>query len=127
MRELSEPECRELLAGKNIGRVAFCSATGPVVLPVNYRLSGDAVVFRTAAHNSIAQNLNGRTAAFQVDEVDDFTQSGWSVLVQGTGGFVESARELSEEERPTPWPEGSRTLFVRIPLETVTGRQLYPS
>ena len=127
LRELQKPECLELVATRSVGRVAFCTPDGPIVLPVNYTLDGDEVVFRTAPHNIIARNVQGRPTTFEVDEIDDFTQSGWSVLIQGTGEFVDSVEDLSEEARPTPWAEGIRTLFIKVVPRQVSGRRLFPS
>ncbi|HEU5483785.1 MAG TPA: pyridoxamine 5'-phosphate oxidase family protein, partial [Microlunatus sp.] len=65
--------------------------------------------------------------AFEVDDIDDFLEAGWSVVVSGT------AELLSEEELvrlrgdgPEPWVEGPRTLFVAIPIDQISGRQLIP-
>ena len=126
LHDLDRQECRELLEAHRVGRVAFVTPGGPVVLPVNYVVTEDAIVFRTTPHGEIARQIDGRRAAFEVDETDDFTESGWSVLVQGVATFVESARDLPDESRPTAWADGIRSLFVRIRLETVTGRRLLP-
>jgi hypothetical protein len=125
--ELDPDECRELLASKTVGRIAFGTSEGPVVLPVNYVVAGDQVLFRTAPHNVIAKNIDGRLAAFEVDEVDDYTQSGWSVLVRGTARFVESVDDLPTDLRPDTWPEGIRRLFVSVDQTLVTGRRLLSS
>jgi len=127
LHELSRQECRELLQSHPVGRVAFVTGEGPVVLPVNFLLVRDAVVFRTSAHGSVGRQIDGRRAAFEVDEIDEFTQSGWSVLVRGTASFVDSVDDLPEEDRPSSWAQGVRSLFVRIPLEDVTGRRLLPA
>lgn len=127
LRELPKSECLELVATRSVGRVAFCTPDGPIVLPVNYTLDGDEVVFRTAPHNIIARNVKDRPTTFEVDEIDDFTQSGWSVLIQGTGEFVDSVEDLSDDARPTPWAEGIRTLFIKVVPRQVSGRRLFPS
>ena len=36
LREMTKDECLGLLAGHQVGRVAYCDELGPVVLPVNY-------------------------------------------------------------------------------------------
>lgn len=127
MRELDEAECLELADGRSVGRVAFCTADGPVVLPVNYTVHERDVLFRTSPHNTIAQHLDGSPTAFEVDDVDDYSESGWSVLFRGTAEFVESVGELAAESRPLPWPAGTRSLFVRVRTRAVTGRRLYPT
>jgi hypothetical protein len=127
LRELDASECLELLATRSVGRVAFCSDEGPVVLPVNYVVHEDGVLFRTSPHNSIARHVRGSKAAFEVDEIDDFTQSGWSVLLSGTAELVDDVHGLPPESRPVPWAEGTRSLHVRVRPRSNTGRRLFPS
>ena len=127
LRELDSSECLELLGTRSVGRVAFCTDEGPVVLPVNYVVRGEDVLFRTSPHNSIARYTNGHQAAFEVDEVDDFTQSGWSVLMRGTAELVEDVHDIPTESRPVPWAEGTRSLFVRVRTRSITGRRLFPT
>jgi len=124
--ELDRAECLELLMSRSVGRVGFGTADGPLVLPVNFVPYDGGVLFRTSPHNSIAQNLNGKPACFEVDEIDDFTESGWSVLVRGTAAFVDDPATLPRDERPVPWAEGTRSLFVHVPGTSVTGRRLFP-
>ena len=127
LRELDVSECLELAATKSVGRIAVCTDDGPVVLPVNFLVDDLGVVFRTSPHNSIAPFVHGGRAAFEIDEVDDFTQSGWSVLISGTADVVDEAGALPAEARPLPWAEGVRSMYVRIAARSVTGRRLYPT
>lgn len=127
LSELDDGECRELLAARSVGRVAFTDDSGPLALPVNYVVMDDDIVFSTSAHNIIAQHLNGRAAAFEIDDVDEFTRSGWSVLVRGSACFVEAVGDVPADRRPTAWPEGIRSLLIRIPITSVTGRRVHPS
>lgn len=125
LKELSRQECLELLASKKVGRIAFCTTKGPVVLPVNYSMHGGTVLFRTSSYSSIAAQLRDSPAAFEVDEVNDDTQSGWSVLLQGHATFVEYPDLPSDAlDRPEPWPDGSRMLHVRVTPRELSGRRL---
>lgn len=123
LKELSLEECQEELAQHQVGRVAYCGADGPVVVPVNYVWDGDGVLLRISPHSTLAQELRSGTAAFQVDEFDDYTQSGWSVLVRGPAAYVDAADHPSAEHL-FPWAEGQRTLHVRIAAREVSGRRL---
>ncbi|MFD0533894.1 pyridoxamine 5'-phosphate oxidase family protein [Actinomadura luteofluorescens] len=49
LEELDRAECMKLLSGGSIGRVAFDDGEGPTVVPVNYAVEGDSVIFRTSA------------------------------------------------------------------------------
>jgi len=120
--ELSPAECRALLAKKSVGRIAFWTAEGPSVLPVNYVVDDAGEIrFRTSPYASIAQYAGGAAVAFQVDEVDDFTQSGWSVMARGVAEVVLGARSKPE---PEPWPDGVRSVQIRVRPESLTGRRV---
>jgi nitroimidazol reductase NimA-like FMN-containing flavoprotein (pyridoxamine 5'-phosphate oxidase superfamily) len=125
LQDLDEQECRALLAATDVGRVAWYDGTGaPIVLPVNYVLDGDHVVFRTSPHSVLARTFRDGPKAFQIDDHDSFQQSGWSVLVRGESEVVDY--DDLPEERPEPWVGGSRNVHVRIRLDEVTGRRVLP-
>ena len=127
LTEMSAGECRQLMLGTSVGRVVFLDDVGPAALPVNFVLDGSAVLFRTSPHNSLARHLEGANVAFEVDDFDDYTQSGWSVLVRGVASYVPPGELPDDEEgQPYPWADGIRTLVVRITPDLVTGRRLLP-
>ena len=94
IEELSEDQCLNLISGGGIGRIAYTGRFGPAVLPVNYVLQDGAVVFRTAAHGPLDEDLRtGITdadykVAFEIDSIDLGTKRGWSVLIQGPAHHV---------------------------------------
>jgi uncharacterized protein len=127
LTEMSAGESQDLMGSTSVGRVGFVDEDGPVVLPVNYVLDGDTVLFRTSPHNIVARHVDSAIVAFEVDEFDDYTQSGWSVLVRGSASFVDPEDLPGDEAlRPFSWADGVRTLFVRITPRSVTGRRLLP-
>jgi nitroimidazol reductase NimA-like FMN-containing flavoprotein (pyridoxamine 5'-phosphate oxidase superfamily) len=126
LRELDPEECWELLRCKRVGRIAYCGPDGPEVLPMNYVVAGDSVLFRTAPSTALGHHLRLDTAVFQVDEVDDYTESGWSVMLRGTVDPVEGQDLTGIDQRPEPWAAGPRPLHLRLSPRTVTGRRLLP-
>ena len=129
-RVLDVSECVELLASKRIGRVGFVGPRGPQIIPVNYALRDGTIVLRTAAYSTMAQHVTSGTVAFQVDEVDEFLSSGWSVLALGTAarvGHPEDLAALWAHDEPEPWAAGIRSLFVQITPTEITGRRILPS
>ena len=112
-----------MLASHQVGRVAYCDDLGPVVLPVNYVVDQDTVLIQVSPHSTLARNLRSARASFEIDDFDDYNQSGWSVLVRGDAAYVDSA-ELPDEARPVAWAEGQRTFHVRITPHDITGRRL---
>ena len=125
--EIDPDECLELASSRSVGRVAYSDKDGPLALPVNYVVDGGDVLFRISAHSSLAQHLRSGPASFEIDEIDDYTQSGWSVLIRGTAAFIEYDHLAELSERPVPWAEGSRTFHVRITPSSITGRRLLPA
>ncbi|WP_282699710.1 pyridoxamine 5'-phosphate oxidase family protein [Streptomyces sp. CC219B] len=124
--ELSPAECRALLATHGVGRLAVPTETGPVVVPVNYTVLDDTIVFRTRLGTTPAQ-ASGCQVAFEVDRIDDAFSSGWSVLVRGYARTVtdpDEASRLDERAYSAPWAGGRRALWVRIEPRTVSGRRI---
>lgn len=125
---LSPADCWELLETKAVGRVAYCHADGPTVLPVNYTVRSGGIVFRTLAGSRLSVAMNDFRAAFEVDEIDERLHAGWSVLLVGMARLVTDTEELSElwwdQHQPDPWAAGERNVFVRIQPTRTTGRRL---
>ncbi|MFI1766288.1 helix-turn-helix domain-containing protein [Streptomyces sp. NPDC020800] len=119
-------ECRTLLAMHGVGRLAVPTATGPVIVPVNYSVVDGAIVFRTA-RGATPSLADGCQVAFEVDRIDDAFSQGWSVLVRGPARAVtdtQEQRRYTERAYSTPWAGGSRSLWMRIDPFTVTGRRI---
>ena len=128
-RELDVDSCPELLPRGVIGRVAVCGPDGPHLVPVNYAVHDDSVVFRTAAYSQLGSlaRLRGQRLAFEVDHVDLERQRGWSVVAAGPAEIVQDPEELSEIQTlwdPSPLAAGSRNLYVRLRWDSLTGRQV---
>ena len=127
LREIDRTECLELLANYQVGRVAYCDSLGPVVLPVNYVIDSDTVLLQVSPRSTLAQNLRSAPASFEIDEFDDYNESGWSVLVRGHAAHVDSDELPEEDDRPIAWAEGDRTFHVRITPHDISGRRLFPA
>jgi DNA-binding protein len=112
---LDAPECLRLLRGGGVGRVVWQSDDGLTVLPVNYRIVDDSVIFHTGAASTLARLVEPTSVAFQVDEIDHATAVGWSVLVRGTSGPCEAAEVASFLPRDP-------AIGVAVRIEEVTGR-----
>lgn len=132
IEHLDQDECLRLIARGGIGRIAYQSRFGPAVLPVNYRLHDGAIVFRTAQHSPLDEDL--RTGiedaeykvAFEIDQFDLASKEGWSVLVQGPAHHVRPGAEYETAEAAgvEPWPDGDRELFMTITPSRITGRRV---
>lgn len=128
--ELTYATCAELLATHEVGRVAVCTADGPRIIPVNYTVVDDTVVFRTTPYSVLGMHAWNSRLAFEVDDLDPADRSGWSVVATGRGTVVEDNAELRRIQSaggPRPWVGGQRWLFIRLRWDDLTGRRLGPA
>lgn len=128
--ELPYATCAELLAAQEVGRVAVSTADGPRIIPVNYSVLDDSIVFRTTPYSVLGMHAWNSPMAFEVDQIDPEHQTGWSVVATGRGTVVEDDAELRRIQagpHPTPWAGGQRWLFVRLRWDDLTGRRIGPA
>jgi transcriptional regulator with XRE-family HTH domain len=126
MTKLMPAECRRLLAAGGVGRIAFCTTSGPAVLPVNFAVVAGTIVIRTAEGTAIDGHADGQVG-FEADHIDEALSQGWSVLVRGRAHRVAHPAELQIVRRGAaiwPWPGGDRDVYVRIIPDTITGRRI---
>jgi transcriptional regulator with XRE-family HTH domain len=119
-------ECYRLLAPRGIGRIAFGTASGVAVLPVNYVVKDATIVIRTGSGSLVGVHGDG-PVSFEADHFDLELGQGWSVLVRGDAHRVlqpAELRKLREGCDLRPWPAGEHDLFVRIVPGHITGRRI---
>jgi nitroimidazol reductase NimA-like FMN-containing flavoprotein (pyridoxamine 5'-phosphate oxidase superfamily) len=129
---LDEAECLRLISPGGIGRLADAGRYGPTVLPVNYVVHEDTIVFRTAHDSPTDEDLRTGISdaeykvAFEIDELRPESREGWSVLVQGPVYHVSSESERASvlQAGVEPWAGGDRELFLRIRPTRITGRRV---
>lgn len=124
---LPRKECLLLLAGQKVGRLGFLVDGHPMVLPVNYAVQGDVVVFRTGEGSKL-EAAHGTKVAFEVDDVDAVTGSGWSVVIQGVADEIPATGDWLDESLrasagPT-WIPAPTDHYVRITPSVISGRRL---
>jgi len=126
---LSEGECLELLGDHHFGRIGVVVDGQPIILPVNYVFDGGQVVLRTDPGTKLTAAAQGHVA-FEVDEIDPDSRTGWSVLVTGVGFEVTDALDAtSTAARRFPvdtWAPGRRSHWIRIRAGEISGRRLRP-
>ncbi len=124
---LSEAECRGLLAESQMGRVAVVAPDGPHIVPVNYTLVDESLIFRTSPSTVFATYADNANIAFEVDFANDARRIGWSVVARGRASVVHDSRELAHIARvwePQPWAGGERNLHIRLVYTDLTGRSV---
>lgn len=124
---LTYQECMRLLDSEPVGRFAFIEAGEPIVLPVNHRVSGRSIVFRTTFGGKLDAAVLEEPASFEVDRFDPETRTGWSVIARGIVEPVFDADEVAELEELglEPWVSAvDRDHWVRLRPNEVTGRRI---
>lgn len=119
--------CLRLLASVPLGRVGFYSDGELVVLPVNYAVDGQDVVFRTGRGSKLSAAEAESQVVFEVDDYDAPTRTGWSVLLKGHATAVYEDDEIRSLDRLglRSWAEGEdESFWVRIRPAELTGRLL---
>lgn len=115
-----------LLATATLGRVGVTFGALPVVLPVNFRLVDELVVFRTGIGTKLDAATRNHIVAFEADDFEPVSHSGWSVVITGMAREVTDPDEMAAlSVLPIPrWaPEGNgRT--VAISTDLVSGRRV---
>lgn len=122
LTELREEECWDLLRTRSVGRVGWQGSDGPIIVPVNYVVDERALVIRTAPYTELGREGAVQEVAFEVDDLDPATRSGWSVLVRGRRRLTPEAD--GRTPRPDVWVPGSRWLVLRLEVRTISGRRL---
>ncbi len=115
---LSGDECRHLVRGHSVGRVCWLSGEVLQALPVTYAVSNDRICFRVDPDSVLGELSSPVRVAFEVDDIDLPTATGWSVLVHGEA----SAIEPEGIHLPAPWAPGPRSQVVAISSLAYSGR-----
>ena len=131
--ELDEADCLTLIAPGGIGRIGYPGRYGQTVLPVNYQLLDNTIVFRTGEDSPLEEDLQTGIrhaeyqVAFEIDEIDLAAKEGWSVLVQGPAHHVESDAERAAVRAVgvQPWSGGAKEHYIRVIPTRITGRRIY--
>lgn len=131
LEEIDRGQCIELLKTQSVGRLAVADHGyyPPHIVPVNFALDGEAVVFRSNDGLKFKLSvLAEHSVSFEVDELDREGALAWSVVVQGRAEILtqEQIDALPHGEWLQPWAPGERRTWIRIVPYTITGRSLRP-
>jgi nitroimidazol reductase NimA-like FMN-containing flavoprotein (pyridoxamine 5'-phosphate oxidase superfamily) len=123
---LEREACLRLLDSVTLGRIGVSSGALPCVLPVNFRLVDDQVVFRTGIGTKLDAATQHAVVAFEVDQMDPITHEGWSVMVTGVAREVTDAEELErlQSDRIPRWAPMGDGRVVAVSTDLVTGRRI---
>ncbi|MCG5218929.1 pyridoxamine 5'-phosphate oxidase family protein [Streptosporangium sp. KLBMP 9127] len=123
---LSQQECIRLLASARIGRIVFTERALPAVQPVGFALDGDTIVVRAAARSTLAGAAHDAIVAFEADDFNPETRTGWSVTTVGHARAVHDPAEIERLARLPliSWTPGGPDHYIVIQPEQLSGRRL---
>ncbi|MFF2371338.1 pyridoxamine 5'-phosphate oxidase family protein [Agromyces sp. NPDC058110] len=122
-RHLDAAECWRRIAAAPFGRVAAAAGGDVDIFPVNHKVDGETIVFRTSAGTKLLELTIHDRVAFQVDGYDDTTA--FSVVAKGAAHEFDHAQDIAEAERLgiAPWAPEEKDRWVRIVVTEVHGRE----
>lgn len=122
---IDEDTCLRLLAEERVGRLGLSAGSLPVILPVNYVLRDRTIVFRSEEGDKTRAAAHGSVACLEIDRVDRFEHSGWSVLATGRLSLVPPDLTDEYERLPVaPWALKGPSRFIELSIELLSGRAI---
>ncbi|MDQ6783303.1 MAG: pyridoxamine 5'-phosphate oxidase family protein [Actinomycetota bacterium] len=123
---IDEPECLDLLADAEIGRVGVTIDALPAIRTVLYRPLDGQVTFLVRENTKLAAALSNRVVAFEADWTDPITHAGWTVHLVGIARLSPKPTDPAAVEaaflRQRPGAGPARLVTVCQAL--ITGRRL---
>jgi CBS domain-containing protein len=121
---LSERKCRLLLGQERVGRIAVSEDALATVFPVNYAVVSDEILFFTGEGTKLRAATANARVTFEVDHIDPFARTGWSVVVVGLTREVAEPVVVAGARASglRPWAHGDRAHLVALTTEVVSGR-----
>jgi nitroimidazol reductase NimA-like FMN-containing flavoprotein (pyridoxamine 5'-phosphate oxidase superfamily) len=124
LERLTRAECRQLLPGATVGRLAVPAPNFPTVEPVSFAVVDGEVVVAARADSAADAVPAGTVLSFEADVLDNAQQGGWSVVV--TGPVEELDDDIVAVVRPQlgPWPAADNDRLLLIRSERITGQRI---
>jgi nitroimidazol reductase NimA-like FMN-containing flavoprotein (pyridoxamine 5'-phosphate oxidase superfamily) len=128
LEALPREDCLALLRAQEVGRFVCVAGGQPHIVPVNYVLDGETIVFRTDMGTKLRE-AERAAVAFEIDGLDRVARTGWSVVVHGRAEEIttfdgpvrlRSLRDLGVD----PWAGGPKLHWIGIQPFTITGRRI---
>ncbi|MDQ0800663.1 hypothetical protein QF050_002302 [Arthrobacter sp. SLBN-112] len=122
---LDAEECWSLLSQTGVGRLAVIADGHPDVFPVNYKVDGRTLVFRTGGGTKQQAIESDAVVALEADAVSSQFGLAWSVVVKGKAAeATPTGTDLDDIRRALfPWQGVGQEYFIRITPESITGRR----
>lgn len=123
---LGEDECHRLLAGAVIGRLAYTEGALPAIQPVHFTVHRGRVLIPTSAGSKVAAASQGTVVAFEVDDFDPESRTGWNVTVVGHSQVVSAPADVAALDRlgVAGWAPADVPCYIAVDTTVVRGRRI---
>lgn len=120
--ELTAEESWDLLRQNEFGRLAFHLLNEVHITPINYAVSDERLVFRTAEGSKLLAITMNEDVAFEIDQYTDDTAT--SVVARGRATELEGSAAYVADQLPLrPWVPTQKFHVVAINVTELTGRR----
>lgn len=131
LKETTRDQAMRRLASVPVGRIGFTSRALPAIRPVTHLVDNEHVIIRSHQDSAIvtaASTERGVVVAYEADDIDVVSRSGWSVLVIGLARLIEDPQEAARYARELQALEPGETgPIIRIYPELISGFELVES
>lgn len=123
---LGREECLRLLGGQSVGRLAVTSRALPLIIPVNFLLDRERILIRTTAGTKLEAATAGAVVAFEVDEIEPMSHTGWSVSLTGMATVVEDPADRARVATLplARWAPSGFDHVIAISTDIISGRRI---
>lgn len=124
VRIMSDELCWERLRAEEFGRMAFHLADEVHIIPINYAIDGQRIVFRTAEGSKLLGVVMNDDVAFEIDRIDQDDENAWSVIARGRASILEGEDARNADNlRLRPWVSTEKFNVVAITVDEISGRE----
>jgi nitroimidazol reductase NimA-like FMN-containing flavoprotein (pyridoxamine 5'-phosphate oxidase superfamily) len=128
LETLTPTECWDRLRSTTVGRIGFDRGRGARIHPVDYAVVSQEIYLRTSRDSELGMFTelfaDGALVPFEVDQLDEAGDEGWSVLVRGRLEAQDGAGAAGPVgEGAAQPPAGHSELVLRLTPVQVTGRR----
>lgn len=120
-----------LLRRHPVGRVAIVRHGQPEIVPVTYVVLGEDVVFASTTGGKSIAAAERAALAFEVDEIDPLTHTGWSVVVTGVAHETDASEATDGDSLGAglglhSWVGRHAVHLFRLSTARISGRRIAP-
>lgn len=120
--ELTVDECWEALRGDEFGRLAYLLGDEINLVPINYAVDRDTLLFRTAEGSKLLGVVMHPEVVFEIDRFAE--KEATSVVVRGEARKLEEDEAHRADNLPLrPWVDTQKYNVVEIRATQLTGRR----